>query len=77
MLSLKDLPGGSNTINNASTVSGWLEATGLDDLLASTCGCILGVQEEQPVAGQGARQGGQSVGNLFCSLFFSFKISSP
>ena len=70
MLSLKDLPGGSNTINNASTVSGWLEATGLDDLLASTCGCILGVQEEQPVQGQGARQGGQSVVNQFSSLFF-------
>ena len=25
-------------------VSRWLEATGLDDLLATTCGCLLGVQ---------------------------------
>ena len=43
-------PGGSNTINNSSTLSGWLEATGLDDLVATTCGCLLGVEEE-PVPG--------------------------
>merc|ERR1719458_2150052 len=52
------LPGGTNTISNASTLSGWLEATGLDDLLATTCGCLLGVQEDpEPVNGARARPG--------------------
>ena len=55
---LRGLPGGTNTINNASTLSGWLEQTGLDDLLASTCGCLLGV-EEPPAPPPGARGRGQ------------------
>jgi hypothetical protein len=47
--------GGNNTINNSSTLAGWLEQTGLDDLLATTCGCLLGEEEPPPVTAPGAR----------------------
>ena len=48
-----DLPGRSNTISNSSTIRGWLESTGLDDLLMSTCSCIFGDAEPpQPLPGE-------------------------
>ena len=43
-------------ISNSSTVRGWLEANGLDDMILNPCGCIFGdTQEEQnqiPIPGQ-------------------------
>ena len=39
------LPGASNTISNSSSIRGWLESTGLDDLLVGTCSCILGEED--------------------------------
>ena len=40
-------PGTSNTISNSSTMRGWLESTGLDDILLGTCSCIF--REEEPL----------------------------
>ena len=40
------MPGGSNTVTNSSTMRGWLESTGLDDIIMSTCSCIFG--EDKP-----------------------------
>ena len=43
----------TNTILNSSTIRGWLESTGLDDLLMSTCSCIFGEAEPpQPLPGE-------------------------
>ena len=43
-------------ISNSSTVRGWLEANGLDDMILNPCGCIFGVPEESqtqiPIPGQ-------------------------
>ena len=45
-------------VSNSSTFRGWLEATGLDDLMVSTCVCIgLGPDELPPAARDGG--GGQ------------------
>jgi hypothetical protein len=41
-------PGGSNTVTNSSTMRGWLESTGLDDIIMSTCSCIFG--EDEPAS---------------------------
>ena len=40
------MPGGSNTVSNSSTVKGWLESTGLDDILRSTCSCFFEEDEQ-------------------------------
>ena len=37
-------------INNSSTVRGFLESTGLDDLMISTCVCLFGPEELPPAA---------------------------
>ena len=42
------MPGNSNTISNSSTIRGWLESTGLDDIFLNTCTCIFGVEEPPP-----------------------------
>ena len=42
------MPGGSNTVTNSSTMRGWLESTGLDDIIMSTCSCIFG--EDEPAS---------------------------
>ena len=43
-------------ISNSSTVRGWLEANGLDDMVLNPCGCIFGESEETqtqiPIPGQ-------------------------
>ena len=46
----------SNTISNSSTMRGWLESTGLDDLLLGACSCMLG--EEEPLYPGGGGEGG-------------------
>ena len=51
------LPGATNTISNSSTMRGWLESTGLDDIFLNTCTCIFGV-EEPPSTTPGQRRGG-------------------
>ena len=49
-------------VSNSSTFRGWLEATGLDDLMVSTCVCIgLGPDELPPAARDGAGGGGGQV----------------
>ena len=49
-VNLFDMFGGAptarNTISNRSSVRGWLESTGLDDLFLSTCGCIWDAEEQ-------------------------------
>ena len=47
---LLGIRGTSNTISNSSTVRGWLESTGLDDIFLGTCSCILGEEEPPPGA---------------------------
>jgi len=42
------MPGGTNTISNSSTFTGWLEATGLDELLMNPCACIWGEEPPPP-----------------------------
>ena len=42
------MPGGSHTVTNSSTMRGWLESSGLDDILMSTCSCIFG--EDEPAS---------------------------
>ena len=37
-------------INNSSTLRGFLESTGLDDLLIGTCVCLFGPEELPPAA---------------------------
>ena len=54
---LLGIRGTSNTISNSSTIRGWMESTGLDDIFMSTCSCILG-EEEPPTASNGMRGGG-------------------
>ena len=54
---LLGIHGTSNTISNSSTISGWLESTGLDDLFLGTFSCIFG-EEEPPPATAGKRGGG-------------------
>ena len=39
------LPGASNTISNSSSMRGWLESTGLDDIFFGSCSCIFGEQD--------------------------------
>jgi hypothetical protein len=46
---LLGIRGTSNTISNSSTIRGWLESTGLDDIFLGTCSCIFG--EEEPPGG--------------------------
>ena len=53
---LLGIRGTSNTISNSSTIRGWLESTGLDDIFMGTCSCIFG--EEEPPAPPGKRGGG-------------------
>ena len=45
----------SNTISNSSTMKGWLESTGLDDLLLFTWPCLCGEEEQK---GQGGANTG-------------------
>jgi len=41
---------GTHTISNSSTLNGWLESIGLDDILTNPCGCIFGDDEPpQPI----------------------------
>jgi len=47
---------GGNRVSNSSTFRGWLESTGLDDILISTCDCIFGPEPELPPAA--AREAG-------------------
>ena len=54
------LPGGSNTVSNSSTMNGWLETTGLDDILKSTCSCF--VDENEPTSPQALDKEGQNTG---------------
>ena len=54
---LLGIRGTSNTISNSSTIRGWLESTGLDDLFLGTCSCIFW-EEEPPPATAGKRGGG-------------------
>ena len=42
------LPGASNTISNSSSIRGWLESTGLDDIFFGSCSCIFGEEEPDP-----------------------------
>ena len=50
--------GTSNTISNSSTMRGWLESTGLDDIFLGTCSCIFGEEEPPPtIAGERGRGG--------------------
>ena len=53
---LLDICGTSNTISNSSTIRGWMESKGLDDIFLGTCSCIFG--EEEPPAPPGKRGGG-------------------
>ena len=39
------LPGASNTISNSSSMRGWLESTGLDDIVFGSCSCLFGEQD--------------------------------
>ena len=54
------LPGGSNTVSNSSTMNGWLESTGLDDILKSMCSCF--VKEEKPTSPPAQDKEGQMAG---------------
>ena len=52
------LPGTSNTISNSSSIRGWLESTGLDDIVFGRCSCIFGEEEPDsppPRAGDSSR----------------------
>jgi len=41
---------GTHTISNSSTLQGWLESMGLDDILLNPCACIFGDDEPpQPI----------------------------
>ena len=54
---------GTHTISNTATFHGWLESTGLDDLLANPCGCLFGDDEPPPqpmLPGQRARMSQRS-----------------
>ena len=42
----------THTISNASTFHGWLESTGLDDIIKDPCSCIFGDDEDNEFAGQ-------------------------
>ena len=53
-------PGGSNTVSNSSTVNGWLESTGLDDILRSTCSCF--VEEDEQTSPPAQDKEGQKAG---------------
>ena len=44
-------PNSGNTISNRSSVRGWLESTGLDDLFLGTCGCIYNDEEQNQSSG--------------------------
>ena len=37
-------------VSNSSTFRGWLESTGLDDILLTTCVCLFGPEELPPAA---------------------------
>ena len=39
---------GTHTISNSSTLQGWLESVGLDDILLNPCACIFGEDEPPP-----------------------------
>jgi hypothetical protein len=39
---------GTHTISNSSTLQGWLESMGLDDILLNPCACIFGEDEPPP-----------------------------
>jgi hypothetical protein len=39
---------GTHTISNSSTLHGWLESMGLDDILLNPCACIFGDDEPPP-----------------------------
>ena len=54
----------THTISNASTLHGWLESMGLDDIIMNPCGCIFGEEDQQPVPVPGQRryQGGRGGG---------------
>ncbi|XP_023327507.1 synaptotagmin-2 [Eurytemora carolleeae] len=55
------MPGGTNTISNSSTFTGWLESTGLDELLINPCACIFG-EEPPPPPLPGERRRPQTTG---------------
>ena len=42
------LPGASNTISNSSSMKGWLESTGLDDIIFGSCSCNFGEEDPDP-----------------------------
>ena len=73
------LPGGSNTVSNSSTMNGWLESTGLDDILKSTCSCF--VEEEEPTSPPAQDKEGQKAGTtaegkpLFVQLILGIGMS--
>ena len=75
------MPGGSHTISNSSTLTGWLEATGLDDFLLNPCACIFGEEEPPPPMpgerrrGQGQTRGQQQMGKKV-SYNFSYNKKS-
>ena len=48
-------------VSNSSTFRGWLEITGLDDILVTTCDCIFGPDELPPAAQAG---GGAGAGHV-------------
>ena len=54
------MPGGSNTVSNSSTVKGWLESTGLDDILRSTCSCFF--EEDEQTSPPAQDKEGQKAG---------------
>ena len=57
----KCFPEPPTTISNSSTMRGWLESTGLDDILLGTCSCIFREEEPPPtVAGERGRGGTSS-----------------
>ena len=51
---------GTHTISNSSTLRGWLESMGLDDIIMNPCSCIFGEEQEPPpLPGQRRYQGGR------------------
>ena len=56
-------PGTSNTISNSSTMRGWLESTGLDDIFLGTCPCMFGEVDPPPTM-EGERGRGKNTSRL-------------
>ena len=55
-------PGTSNTISNSSTMRGWLESTGLDDIFLGTCSCMFGEVDPPPTMEGERDRGGNTSG---------------